>query len=739
MNERIHRGVVAAILTLLAAGRAAADGATATVEGLVRELGSPDPIPAAAVLTGTVFLAETDLDGTFTVVVPAGEIQMTFRAPGFAPVTRRFTLNAGDTGQLTQSLKRDVVEADEVVVRGRREAAEVSESRVLRDEIKVIPGTAGDPLRAVQSLPGVGIVNDFVGQMTVRGGGPNDNLYLLDRVPWPVPFHFGGIVSTVNPDLISSVDLHAGGFGAAWGNTQGAVLDATTRPGSHDRIHLSGDVNMVMSDGLLEGPLGLGNVSWTLAGRRTYFDLLLGRLTKNTFTAFPRFSDVGGSLDIPLGEFNHVRVLELTTNDLLAINLSAARQSDTRFEGELRWYAHADTVGASWVNTAVPGLTSTFTPYAYQNGTEFTVPPAAGIISWRTVSGAKEDAEWEAGILGNMKHTLRAGLLLERQQDQVNASIPIRTGPPGSPRVNVSTTVSGAGLNHGGYLEDRVEIVPGFAVTGGVRDDGAADVRNEAVSPRTSLEWASDPHTIWRAAWGRYDQLPTQRELNPQFGNANLRTQEADHAVIGYERTLSPSLFLKLEAYDKEFRYQVVRTDDATRYSNDGKGDARGVEVFLKSRTEGKFFGWISYALSRSRRRDLPGEPWHLYDYDQTHIGTALGSYRFTPALTGGAKLRMSSGTLYTPVVGSYQDSSGEWQPVNGPVNSARLPMYARLDLRVSYAFRNEGWKLDAYLEILNVLGRKNPFDLFYSNDYKTAEYANNFPRIPYLGVSFIF
>lgn len=721
-------------------GRLERSEGVATIEGLVREMGSPDPIPAAAVLSGTILMAETDLDGKFRIEVPSGEIHLTLRAAGFEPAERVFTLKAGDTGQLTQSLRRDSVVADEVVVRGRREATEVGENRVLRDEIKVIPGTAGDPLRAVQSLPGVAMINDFLGQIAVRGGGPNDNLYLLDRAPWPVPFHFGGIVSTVNPDLISSVDLHAGGFGAQWGNTQGAVLDAKTRPGTHERIRASGDINIVMSDGLLEGPLGLGDASWTLAGRRTYFDLIAGRFFGDVFTAFPRFWDAGGSLDIPLGEVNHVRALELSTDDLLALKLTGSNVSDTRFEGEFRWYTHADTAGVSWINTAVPGLTSTFTPYAFQNGTEFKIGPLAGINTWRSVVGAKEDLVWEAGPLAGMRHTLRAGFDLERDGDKAFATFPTR-GPTGSgPIVLMSTTIEGVGINRGGYLEDRVELVPGLAFTGGVRDDASSHVRRESVTPRASLEWAPTPLTTWRAAWGRYDQLPSPRQLNPDFGNPDLLAQQADHVVVGYERTLSRALFLKLEAYDKEFRHQVVRVFDGRWFANTGAGDARGAELFLKARVEDRFFGWISYAYSRTRRHETDQEPWHLYDFDQPHIATALGSIRLTPGWATGAKFRFSSGTLYTPVVNAYRDPySGGYRPIYGAMNSKRLPDYARLDLRVSYTARREGWKLETYAECLNVLGRKNPADIFYSSDYSSSQTVNNLPRIVYLGISFIY
>src|SRR6185503_3097812 len=111
MNEWT-RGVLLGLSLVLAATARGGEG-TAVVVGRVVERGSPDPVPAAAIISGTVLIAETDLEGRFTVTVTAGEIHLTLRAAGFEDVTRVFSLKSGDTGQLTQSLKRDTVISDE--------------------------------------------------------------------------------------------------------------------------------------------------------------------------------------------------------------------------------------------------------------------------------------------------------------------------------------------------------------------------------------------------------------------------------------------------------------------------------------------------------------------------------------------------------------------------------------------------------------------------------------------------
>ena len=151
-----------------------------------------------------------------------------------------------------------------------------------------------------------------------RAAGPNDNLYLLDGIPWPFPFHFGGILSTVYSDLLSSVDLNTAGFGAQWGDIMGCVLDARTRPGAKDRFHGQADISMLTAQGLLEGPLGLGDASIAVYGRRSYIDLLLGKMfASQGLTALPYFWDMGGSIDFTAGRDNHFKGIALANDDLL--------------------------------------------------------------------------------------------------------------------------------------------------------------------------------------------------------------------------------------------------------------------------------------------------------------------------------------------------------------------------------------------------------------------------------------
>ncbi len=248
-------------------GDAAAGTLTAygSVHGRTFELGSPDTVEYALVqVKGTSLTAESDAKGHYAIKLPAGDSKLVFTADGYAEKTKNITVKAGQDLELDVHLEKVDFTSNAVVIKGKKDTDHVVESTVNKEEIKKTPGNGGDALRAVQSLPGVAAPNDFSGQLVVQGGGPDDNLYLLNNIPWPTPFHFFGMLATVDSDLLSSVDLNAAGFGVKWGDCMGSVLNAQTITGRKDRLHVTADINMIMSQALLEGPLGIGDASFTL-------------------------------------------------------------------------------------------------------------------------------------------------------------------------------------------------------------------------------------------------------------------------------------------------------------------------------------------------------------------------------------------------------------------------------------------------------------------------------------------
>jgi len=710
----------------------------AKVHGRITELGSPDPVEDAQVqVEGTTLTAISDSKGNYRINLQAGYSILVFSGDGYSPRKKKVSIRPGHDLELNVSLEKVDFTSEAVVVTAKKDVDQVVSNTLTQQEIKKIPGTTGDALRAVQDLPGVAAINDFSSQLVVQGGGPNDNLYLLDNIPWPTPFHFGGIVSTVDSDLVSSVELNGAGFGAKWGDYMDSVLDVKTRAGQSDRLHMTADINLLMSQILLEGPLGLGDATFTLTGRRSYIDLLLGSFIKGFgFTALPAFWDVSGTLNFSLGPDNHFRGLALTSDDSLSLVLgdnSHIQQSDVNsslLTGEFSLNNYSFTSGISWINTSLQNFTSTLTPYYYRTSEDDII----GIINANTAEnyfGIKEEAVWDIGEVLGMKNEIGIGGNLGMIEESDVSYLPLENTHLSLTVTTqeldtelAGTTINSRVYEQSVYLQDHIQINKQWAFIPGVRYDKRDDIAHDTLLPRLRLEYQYDDTTLWKAAWGYYSQFPTAGQTNPNLGNPDLSANIAEHMVVSVEKKFSESLTGNMDVYYKSYTNLVGSVTGPPILENNGSGIARGVDFFLQERTD-RFFGWISYSLSDSWR-NFPSTGWQLYEYDQPNILNIVGSYNITPAWSLGAKLRYNSGPLVASSAGS-------------DIYNKRLADYIRIDMRTDYTFRFEGWKLNCYFEILNVLDRQNPAMEFYPSDGSAPRIVNNLPIFPYLGVEFEF
>jgi hypothetical protein len=164
-----------------------------------------------------------------------------------------------------------------------------------------------------------------------------------------------------------------------------------------------------------------------------------------------------------------------------------------------------------------------------------------------------------------------------------------------------------------------------------------------------------------------------------------------------------------------------------------------GGDFLLRVRPTGRFFGFVSYTLMRSERRDELGPDggrWRLFDRDQTHIVGATGAYRLGRGWEAGASIRYTSGTPYTPVVGStYDGTTDVYSPRLGPAMSARNPAFSRIDLRIQKTWTFSRWSLAAYLDVQNVLNSPNREGFEYSYDYRRRQGNGGLPILPILGL----
>jgi hypothetical protein len=171
-----------------------------------------------------------------------------------------------------------------------------------------------------------------------------------------------------------------------------------------------------------------------------------------------------------------------------------------------------------------------------------------------------------------------------------------------------------------------------------------------------------------------------------------------------------------------------------------GEGRSYGAQLLVRRNLSDGWFGWLAYTLQKSEHKDAPGLDWRPFDFDQTHVLTALLSYDLGAGFDVGARVRVASGYPRTPVVGSYYDARrDQFEPILGAKNSIRIPTFWQGDLRASKRWEFAGSRLEAYLDVQNVTNHQNAEEIVYAADYSERRYIRGLPILPVLGLTWAF
>ena len=678
-------------------------------------------------------------------------------------------ISSGDTTEIKIYLGA-IFKLETVVVEGKRLPPTVSRTEIRGSELLRIPGAANDALKGLTTLPSIGIPNDYFGVLYIRGSEPGSNLYYLDRTPLGYPFHWGGLLSTISSETIETIDIYAGGYGAEFGLDSQAVLDIHARDSIAERFDGKFNLNIFYSEGLLEGKIGeKGYVS--VSGRRSYFDLIAGRIYESQTgetQQFPYFSDYQLKFVYPLTE-NH----DLTLNAFAATdhfhfeieeeeNDEMETETDDPFESSAFFKNGFNGQGIHLRSQFTENLTSNL---SLTRSLNFLNIDLDAIFSETIVTGEQGEliAKSQDSIAYNLKvnvpvYTLREdvsyrltptlqlepGFLLafspanstehssypsfeEEVPDEETLNELFQTDPTkvrfdddGTPRIRTIETRDyefGHDLQRAeGYLQTRYDPLPALSVALGVRVGYLDLIEQLSVQPRGSVSIKLPIGSNLRFAYGHYEQSPQLSQVLSENGNAALKSSLTRHYIMEVEHELSSQTEFKFATYYKDAQ-KLVTEDDISNFLNQGTAFVGGIEAFLRHRVPDKFFGWISYAYTHAERRENPDVAYQPYLFDNTHIVSIVANYNFSPDFEIGAKWQYLSGTSEAPIstLILIQD------PVTRGLNplfagfdralKAKLTPYHKLDFRISHKWNFMGMKIGGFIEILNVYNRKNTIE----------------------------
>ena len=693
-----------------------------------------------------------------------GIYRLKVEAAGYQQLEQPEDVLAGKETIVTYRLSAEVAKgALEVVVEGQRPAREVTRRTLEQREIARIPGTRGDALRSVENMPGVARPPGPAGILLVRGSGPQDTQTFIDGVYVPLIYHFGGLSSVVPTELLSKIDFYPGNFSSQYGRVMGGIVDAGIRSPRGDGYHGLAQFDMIDIRLMAEGPVPLLD-HWTFAaaGRRSWFDAWLGPVLSGTgagVSQAPRYYDYQFILENRPNEQDKIRLSFFGSDDGIRVLINSPVGSSTPVAiGEsglsTRWWRLVSKFDLQLPNKdEVHGMVSLGRDALDVDFSQY----------FLSISSLAVLSRFEYGH--NLSKAARLDLGLDVLANWSTASTrlpaPDKPGEPsGQPFISRPVneiTHSGLGLRPAAYAEfeltpdDRTRIVPG------VRFDYSLDNHELQVSPRLNARYQivpEFPRTTVKAGIGLYHQPPQFQEVLAPFGNPSLKSNRAIHYGLGVEQDITEQFSVSTEGFFKQLD-QLVRgdasgTSQQITYTNSGRGYVVGAEVLAKYKPDEHFFGWIAYTLSRSVRQDTPDAPEHLIGFDQTHILTALGSYRVGHGWEIGARFRLVSGNLQTPEVcdsaseacdqsrvnAMWQGSTGAFSSLAfGSRNSERLPLFHQLDLRVDKTWTFALWKMSAYLDIQNVYNQQNVEGINYNYNFTARQYSTGLPILPSFGL----
>ncbi len=736
---------------------------TVTLSGYIMDASSREKLIGANVLSqdfkkGT----HSNVYGFYSLTVPKGEkIVFTFSFVGYSPKEFEFPADSSHTLDLLLQ-PRQVLE--EVVISGKKdipvhEELQMSRVSIPISQIKALPALLGevDVLKSLQLLPGVQGGTEGSAGLYVRGGGPDQNLYLLDGVPVYNVNHLGGFFSTFNADAISNVDLYKGGFPARFGGRLSSVVDIRMKEGNREKFTGEGSIGLISSKLLLEGPLKKGRGSYIVSGRRTYLDVLMAPLVKSASNGDEKggyyFYDLNTKINYKLSSKDHIYLSGYFGKD----RLHASSRYDNRESLSTNQLYWGNLTGVfRWNRIFHPklfgNLSASYSSYDFNTEMEEEKKREGytNTASLRLFSGIKDlTLKYDLDYLPNTRHLIRVGVSTTHQAfTPTTNSYHEKTGTEQEERAVKLGESRIEGLSADIYAEDEITVTDRLKANVGLRFS-TFSVQNSfyaGLQPRLSARYKLGDNYSLKASYARMQQfinllsfegvgLPTDLWVPV---TDRIKPQKSDQLAIGLSSTLSRQYELTFESYYKNMK-NVIDYKDGSSYLSDGSyednvemgiGRAFGNE-FLVQKKEGRLQGMASYTLSWSQRKypSINRGEWYYTRFDRRNDLKIAAIYKLSKRVELSGVWFYNTGawatlptTQYPAIppdntsgyggLPNYYRFSRNFNNYIEHRNNYKMMDYHRLDLGVKFTKSRKRHERSWSFGVYNVYGRKNPFFL---------------------------
>ncbi len=733
---------------------AGAMDAPVTLSGVAVERGTRTKLAGVIVSIAELGLdAITGNDGTFYFHgVPPGSYQLLAIDQRYDRVARPVVLAHGEALEVRLWMRPKGGNPYETVVEGERDVLEVTRRTIDRQQMTSIPGTFGDPIRAIQTLPGLQRAPFGLGLLLVRGSNPEDTGIFVDGHEVPALFHFLGGPSIFNAEMLDSIDLYPGGFPARFGRHHGGAVALETRETKDDGWHGSAKIDFIDAGGYLRGPISK-DITFAFAGRRSYLDAFLGYILPTpapgaTRIVTPIYYDLSARLDWNLHQNGHLSLFAISSSDSLHV-LDADPTQSTDLNSSITFFR----IIGSYSRPIADDLKLTISPAWGRDTIGYTGAEAMAAGPFTSLSVVNDSLSYRMRITGHPTPylVLDTGIDLLSRVTSYAALVPVDDTLTDSEGVNITPSNVFRGsqsIGAGGYIDLGIDLTKNLRVIPSLRlDSYLLDSEPRAsVDPRLVVRYKTAPQWTLKAYVGHFTQPPQPEALDRRFGNPTVQLEHAMHYGIGYEWRPDPLWQIDSEIYYVN-RYNLVEFTDAavmnsdgtytyTNFDNLGKSHSYGFEALIKREISPHLYGWLSYTYSRSREQDAPGDAWEPTAFDEPHVMNAVLSWKPGAGFELGARFQLASGRPDTPVIGaSFDADEGAYVPVYGRTDSIRIPTYRQLDVRAERDWLFDVWSIGVYVDIINVTNATNVEGIQYDYRYRQSSYITSYPFLPTLGI----
>ena len=744
-----------------------------TVSGTVVERGSREKLIGATVsVVGKAAGVATNAYGFYSLTLPeADSVVLEFSYVGYVPQRMAVSLRRSQTLNVELEPALHSIEGVEVNAESRTSSRSAYTSVVelpIR-QAKAIPMLLGekDMLKALQLMPGVQSGGEGNSALYVRGGGPDQNLIILDDATVYNAFHLFGFFSLFNGDAIKNIELIKGGFPARYGGRLSSVLDISMRDGRKDSLGGEASIGLLSSKLMLEGPIVKDKVSFLVSGRRSYIDLfmrpVLGAIGEGVYGYY--FYDLTAKLNWEVNARNKLYLSGYFGRDKLYVEQDEKSSNNKPIEHRAGEYWRNATATLRWNHIfgdrLFSNLSAIFSDYSFSIY-KSTMEADEGYEN-RYLSGIRDWAlKYDLTWYPSPAHTVRMGALATLH----NFSPEVRTVRNDYTETHTRDEMAYQQLEMGLYVEDEMRIgTLGVANVGARLSSFLLDYKTTKlhVEPRASLSVFINNHSSIKASYALMNQylhllsntglgMPTDLWVP---ATENVPAQRSWQVALGYAYDLRAwHTTLLAEAYYKEseriisympgagfLNMDLSGNVNATmiweRNITSGSGRSYGLEL-LAHRKSGRLQGWIGYTLSWIKHRfELinHGRPFYP-KYDRRHDISIVATYDYSDKIKlSGTWVYGSGGYIDAPVAGYSLKSYAKIGPNSkhfdalSEKNTFRMSAYHRLDLAAQFYnykrrttriwevgvynaynhlnpyYYQEGWDDDRHVRVINKVG----------------------------------